>query len=136
MSHIEASRKRGKTVQYAVLIVDDDRHTAESLANQLDLLGHTAVTTSGPRMAMKLLDEVIPDVIFMDMNMPGVNGLEVVRFLRRDPLTAAVPVIMTSVNDTAETIQTALEAGVNHYLVKPLMVEDVEAALTTVMDNP
>ncbi len=120
-------------MRFAVLIVEDDRDAAESLANQLSLLGHTAVTTSGPRMAMKLLNEVIPDVIFLDMHMPGLSGLEVVRFLRRDPLTAALPVIMISINDSAETIQTALDAGVNHYLIKPLTVEGVEAALKAVM---
>jgi CheY-like chemotaxis protein len=118
---------------YNVLVVEDDRLTAESLAAQIRVLGHTVGTAYGPRMALQQLSQVIPDVIFMDINMPGVNGLEVVRFLRRDPATARVPVIIVSANDAQEIIQAAAEAGANHYLVKPPTLEDIEDALLRVM---
>ena len=68
---------------YNVLIIEDDRRTAESLAAQVSVLGHTVAVALGPRMALRQLSEVIPDVILLDINMPGVNGLEVLRFLRR-----------------------------------------------------
>lgn len=118
---------------YNVLIVEDDRQTADSLAAQVSMLGHTVATAYGPRMAIQRLNQVIPDVIFLDLNMPGVNGLEVVRFLRRDPTTAKVPVVIISANDTQDIIQAALSAGANHYLVKPPTVEDIEGALKMVM---
>jgi len=122
---------------YNVLIVDDDRRTAESLAAQVCMLGHTVATAYGPRMAMQRLSEVIPDVIMLDLNMPGVNGLEVVRFLRRDPATARVPVVIVSAVDAQETIQQALACGANHYLIKPPTIEDIEHALDAVLrDSP
>lgn len=122
---------------YNVLIVDDDRRTAESLAAQVCVLGHTVATAYGPRMAMQHLSEVIPDVIMLDLNMPGVNGLEVVRFLRRDPATVRVPVVIVSAIDAQETIQQALASGANHYLIKPPTIEDIETAFDAVLhDSP
>lgn len=118
---------------YNALIVEDDRRMAESLAAQLGVLGHTVSIAYGPRMAMQLLNQVIPDIIFMDINMPGVNGLEVLRFLRRDPVTAKVPVIIVSADESITTKSAAFEAGANHYLVKPPVLEEIEAALAHVM---
>jgi twitching motility two-component system response regulator PilH len=120
-------------MRYNILIVEDDRRTAQSLANQLKVLGHTVAISYGPRMAIQQLNQVIPDVIFMDMNMPGVNGLEVLRFLRRDPITSKVPVVIVSANDSPADFKAAAEAGANHYLIKPPMLEDIEAAINKVI---
>ncbi len=118
---------------YNVLVVEDDRQTAQGLAGQLGGLGHTVAIAYGPRMALQQLAQVIPDVIFMDINMPGVNGLEVLRFLRRDPVTADVPVIIVSANDEKESIDSAFSAGANDYLIKPPTMDEIEAALTKVV---
>ncbi len=121
---------------YNVLVVEDDRQMAQSLAAQIGVLGHTVVIAYGPRMAMQQLNQVIPDVIFMDLNMPGVNGLEVLRFLRRDPMTADVPVVIVSANDSQEWIDAAKEAGANYYIVKPPTIEIIEKALDKVVHLP
>ncbi|MBN1202170.1 MAG: response regulator [Anaerolineae bacterium] len=118
---------------YNVLIVEDDRQTADSLAAQVGVLGHTVAIAYGPRMAIQHLNQVIPDVIFLDVNMPGVNGLEVLRFLRRDPMTAKVPVVIISAEEVDSIRQQAFEAGANHYLVKPPTLEDIESAIKDVM---
>ncbi|MBP8972463.1 MAG: response regulator [Anaerolineae bacterium] len=121
---------------YNVLIVEDDRQMAQSLAAQIGVLGHTVVIAYGPRMAIQQLNQVIPDVIFMDLNMPGLNGLEVLRFLRRDPTTAAVPVVIVSASDDQETISAALKAGANDYIVKPPTIETIEQALARAVRLP
>ncbi|MCL4237748.1 MAG: response regulator [Anaerolineae bacterium] len=121
---------------YNVLIVEDDRQMAQSLAAQIGVLGHTVVIAYGPRMAIQQLNQVIPDVIFMDLNMPGLNGLEVLRFLRRDPTTATVPVVIVSASDGPETISAALKAGANDYIVKPPTIEAIEQALARVVTLP
>ncbi len=121
---------------YNVLIVEDDRQMAQSLAAQVGVLGHTVVIAYGPRMAIQQLNQVIPDVIFMDLNMPGLNGLEVLRFLRRDPTTATVPVVIVSASDNQETITAALEAGANDYIVKPPTIDAIEQALARVVKLP
>ena len=121
---------------YNVLIVEDDRQMAQSLAAQIGVLGHTVAIAYGPRMALQQLNQVIPDVILMDINMPGLNGLEVLRFLRRDPITANVPVIVVSANDSQEMIHAALRAGANAYIVKPPIIEAIEEALDRVVQLP
>jgi CheY-like chemotaxis protein len=121
---------------YNALIVEDDRQAAQGLAAQLSVLGHTVAIAYGPRMAIQQLNQVIPDIIFMDINMPGVDGLEVLRFLRRDPVTAKVPVVIVSANDTDDIKKMALDAGANGYLVKPPMIEDIEATLLSVITVP
>lgn len=118
---------------YNVLIVEDDRNTADTLADQIRILGHTVATTYSPRSAMKSLSEVIPDVIFMDINMPGVDGIEVLRFLRRDPTTATVPVIIVSAEEADSIKRSALSAGANAYLLKPPTLEEIEVTLTRIM---
>mgnify|MGYP001163171316 CR=1 FL=1 len=114
---------------YNVLIIEDDRRTADSLGAQVGVLGHTVAIAYGPRMALRQLGQVIPDVILLDINMPGVNGLEVLRFLRRDPVTADVPVVVITANDSVEMRRAAQEAGASAYLVKPPTLEDIEHAL-------
>ena len=118
---------------YNVLIVEDDRKMAASLAAQLSVLGHTVVIAYGPRQAIRQLNEVIPDVIFMDINMPGVNGLEVIRFLRRDPVTSKIPVVVVSAEEQDTIKDDAFAAGANDFLTKPPMIEDIEAALERVI---
>ena len=117
---------------YNVLVVEDDHKMAQSLAAMIGVLGHTVGIAYGPRMALKQLNEVIPDVIFLDWNMPGINGLEVLRFLRRDPYTQDVPVVLVSANDSDEAIKEALQAGADHYIVKPPTIEEIEAVLEKV----
>ncbi len=118
---------------YNVLIVEDDRRMAQSLAGQIGVLGHTVAIAYGPRMALQQLNEVIPDVIFMDINMPGIDGLEVLRFLRRDPMTVDVPVVIVSAEEQAESKKAATEAGANYYIVKPPTLEEIEKALELVV---
>jgi two-component system phosphate regulon response regulator PhoB len=120
---------------YNVLVVEDDRQTAESLVAQLGVLGHTVAMALSPRVALQQLNQVIPDVIFMDMNMNGVSGLEVLRFLRRDPTTAAVPVVIVSAEEADSIKLAAREAGANYYIVKPPTLEQLEEALALVLNG-
>ncbi len=133
MSDHDSHTQQVHSMLYNVLVVEDDRRAAEGLAAQIGVLGHTVVIAYGPRMALQQLNEVIPDVIFMDINMPGIDGVEVLRFLRRDPMTADVPVIIISAEDQPVTRQAAFAAGANDYLVKPPTLEQIEAVLDKVI---
>ena len=123
-------------MQYNILIVDDDRRTATNMADMLRLIGHTVHVALGPRSALHALNQVIPDVVFLDINMPGVDGLEVCRYLRREPATANVPIIIVSANGERAYKDAAKAAGANDYLVKPAMMDDLENALVDVMSKP
>src|SRR5258708_20494478 len=69
------------------------------------------------------------DIVFLDVNMPGVSGLDVCRYLRRDPKLARLPIIIVSANEEKAYKEAAFKAGATGYIVKPAMIEDLEAAL-------
>ena len=70
-----------------------------------------------------------PDVILMDINLPGISGIEALRILRADPATAQTPVIAVSANAVPRDIEKGLAAGFFNYLTKPIMVEQFMSAL-------
>ncbi|WP_342116941.1 PAS domain S-box protein [Pseudoduganella sp. OTU4001] len=86
---------------------------------ELDLLSATDGNT-GVSMAR----EFRPDVILMDMNLPGISGREAQRRLRQDPVTREIPIIALSANAMPLDVQAALEAGFFRYLTKPLNIQD------------
>jgi CheY-like chemotaxis protein len=120
---------------YNVLIVDDDDDTAQAMASLIAALGHNPIITYGPRGAVSSLNEALPEIVLLDLNLPGVDGLEVCRHIRRDPLTAEIPVVVVSADDDRARISAAYEAGANAYLVKPAMIEDVEETIARLLDN-
>ena len=120
---------------YNIMVIDDDHRAAAYLADLLRLGGHSVVIVHSPRNAMRVLNEVVPDVLFVDVNLPGIDGFEVCRFLRRDPLTEAVPIIIVSAHGEQSYRDMAVAAGANVYLVKPAMLEDLEKALQDVFPN-
>jgi CheY-like chemotaxis protein len=118
---------------YNVLVIDDNKNVAGCLADMIRLLGHEVRIAFGPGIAMRRLREGAADVLFLDVNMPGVNGLEVCRYVRRDPTTADLPVVIVSGNAEKSDREAAFLAGADHYIVKPAMLEDLEEALQKVM---
>jgi CheY-like chemotaxis protein len=72
-------------------------------------------------------------VILLDINMPGIDGLEVCRFLRRDPRTAKIPIIAISAEAQEETVAQARKAGVDAFLTKPIDIDVLEKTLKHVL---
>ena len=70
-----------------------------------------------------------PDVILMDINLPGISGIEALAILRRDPTTASIPVVALSANAIPRDIEKGLEAGFCRYLTKPIKVHEFMDAL-------
>jgi CheY-like chemotaxis protein len=119
--------------RYNVLVIDDSKQTANDMADALRMLGHTVSIAFNPRSALHILSEVIPDVVFLDISMPGVDGLEVCRYLRRDPLTAEIPIIIVSANSDQAYKDAATASGANGYLVKPALMDDMDEAILKVV---
>ncbi|WP_310389776.1 response regulator, partial [Roseateles sp.] len=81
------------------------------------------------RQGLELARAALPDVILMDINLPGINGFQALQILRADPLTAAIPVIALSANAMPRDIARGLEAGFYRYLTKPIRVGEFLATL-------
>jgi len=115
-------------------VVDDNRATAESIAKMLTLMGVEATVCLGPREAIQKLSSGVPDFMTLDVNMPGVSGLEVVKYIRRDPRIADLPVIIISSEAQTAEMAKALLAGANVFLPKPVDYDRLEVAVKDVID--
>ena len=111
------------------LVIDDNKQTADALIQMLGIWDISARLALGPSAAMLILGELTPKVVFLDINMPGVNGFEVLAYLRREPRLAGVPVIIVTSDDQPETAKRAYQDGANSVILKPVMVDILEAAL-------
>ncbi len=111
------------------LVVDDNRATADALCSLLAVLGLEAQAAYSPLSALEMAAARRPDVVMLDLNMPGVNGLEVLRFFKREPKLATVPVIVVTSDDQPETREAVRRAGALDLIVKPPTVGALEAAL-------
>ena len=111
------------------LVVDDNRATADSMVRVLQALGIQARAAYGPGPGMAILKTEKPDIIFLDINMPGVSGFEILSFVGREPHLARVPVFICTSDDQPQTHQLAMQNGARDLLLKPVTIDALEAAL-------
>jgi CheY-like chemotaxis protein len=111
------------------LIIDDNRHTADALQQMLDVLEVEARVAYGSSPAIEILRKFTPSLILLDINMPGVDGLEILAYLRREPRLAPVPVIVITSDDQPETRTRVMKGGAKTMLIKPATLEALEGAL-------
>lgn len=111
------------------LVVDDNHLTADSLAEMLKALGLEARAVYNPSAAMMILETEVPEIVFVDVNMPGVSGFEILSYIVREPRLAQVPVIVVSSEDQLRTRELALRGGASSFLRKPIMLDALEYAL-------
>ncbi|MGH8172185.1 MAG: hybrid sensor histidine kinase/response regulator, partial [Rhodanobacteraceae bacterium] len=107
------------------LIVDDNEDAAETLAMMLQLFGHETRCLNDPRLTHEIVGSFAPDIVFLDIGMPGLSGHDVARSLRRVPEGQdLVLVAVTGWGQPEERRRTA-EAGFDHHLVKPAEMETI-----------
>jgi adenylate cyclase len=102
-----------------ILVVDDNESILDLLSRQLTREGHEVEICDSGEKALARLDIEPFDLLLLDLMMPGINGLDVLRQLKADPHTATLPVVMISALDETETAVRCIEAGAEDYLAKP-----------------
>ncbi len=112
-----------------VLVIDDNRNTADALTEMLEALGLSARPAYGSSPAMALLNSTVPDLVLLDVNMPGVDGLEILAYLRREPRLLSVPVIVVTSDDQPETRKRVEQGGAQAIIIKPVSLKQLEDAL-------
>jgi PAS domain S-box-containing protein len=113
------------------LVVDDSTANRRILARLLESAGVRVITAAGGLEAIQLARTHQPQVVFMDLKMDDLHGLETTRRLARDPVTAAIPVIAVTASAFGHTRETAREAGCVDYLSKPVRAQLLFAMLQT-----
>ena len=122
-----AERRSGKASGPTVLVVDDEAGLRRLLGLALTDAGYDVVEARSGRQALDLISHGSYDLVLLDLRMPAMSGLEVLRVLRSRPETLALPIIVvTGADDVADTVG-ALDAGATDYVVKPFDVDEVLA---------
>lgn len=113
-----------------VLVVDDNHDAGDSLAMILDLLGADVRVARGGEEALALFDSYQPSVILLDIGMPGMNGYEVARTIRRDHPGHPVAIVALTGWGQEEDRRRSREAGFDHHLVKPVEIDALQDLLS------
>ena len=126
----EASKRKD-----IVLVVDDTPETLGFVTSTLDMAGFTVLVATSGESALDLVDRVTPDLVLMDAAMPGMDGFETCRRLKREKRLAHAPVVfMTGLSET-EHIVRGLSAGGVDYVTKPIVVDELLARIRVHLGN-
>jgi DNA-binding NarL/FixJ family response regulator len=112
-----------------ILVVDDTPGTLGVLNEVLEDAGYTVLMAQSAAAAMIVLERVLPDVILIDAVMPGMDGFEACRRMKRNPAIASVPIIFMTGLTESEDVVRGLEAGGVDYVTKPLQLAEVIARI-------
>jgi two-component system, chemotaxis family, response regulator PixH len=115
--------------QKTIIVVEDEQDAAEMFAEMMRVSGFLVLKASGSGPAMSLINKEEPAAVILDIMMPDISGLEVLRYMRRDPKLAKIPVVVVSAKCTPNDIQTGMDAGASVYLTKPVGYLDLKVAV-------
>jgi two-component system chemotaxis response regulator CheY len=115
------------------LIIDDNRTTANALGQMLNVLGFKARLAYGSGAGMTMLaGGFVPQFVCLDINMPGLDGTEILAYLRREPRLIPVPVFVITSDDQPETRRKVMKLGANDMIIKPATIDALEDVLKRV----
>lgn len=116
-----------------VLAADDDTLIRELIQFRLERSGYAVVTASDGDEALRLARERLPDLVVLDVMMPGMNGYEVTRALRADEATKRIPVILLTARVQEADVAQGFEAGADDYLTKPFSPQELRARVQAIL---
>ncbi len=121
------------TVGRRVLIAEDEPHLVESLTFILKREGYEVTTAPDGEAALQQLLAATPDLVILDVMLPKLNGLEVLKKIRDHPLLKTLPVIVLTAKGQRQDRETALSIGANLFMTKPFANNDVVEAVNALV---
>jgi CheY-like chemotaxis protein len=112
-----------------IMVVEDNEDNLLLMNYALESLGCRTICQKDSSTTVVLAKEYQPDLILLDILMPGLNGLDVVRHLKQEPLTRNIAAIAVTALASSEDKERILRAGFDDYISKPYMIEDLEALI-------
>ena len=116
-----------------IVVADDDPDIRRLIVYALGRRGYTVFEASDGELALALVQQELPDLVVLDVMMPGLTGLAVAEVMTCDPSTAAIPIIILSAKGQVAEVEAGLDSGARAYLVKPFapraLAAEVERAL-------
>jgi CheY-like chemotaxis protein len=118
------------------ILVIEDHSTQLKLAHHvLSAAGHDVTDAAAAEAAFANIKNERPELILLDLSLPGMDGLEIVAKLKADPETRAIPVVAVTSYPERYPLATAMQAGCDHYILKPLNTRLLSAQLTEVLSK-
>ena len=114
-----------------ILVVDDSQTELHVITSYLQSAGHQTITAENGEEGLSVARTERPDLVFMDVVMPGLNGFQATRKISRDPQTSDIPVVMITTKDQDTDREWGMRQGAKAYLVKPVS----ERELLSVVDE-
>jgi DNA-binding response OmpR family regulator len=116
-----------------LLVIEDDFSLRDLLRVHLSALGHHVRVAADAAEAIRTILVQTPDLILLDINMPYLNGFELLEALRGDELTQAVPVIVLTARSDDESYARARQLGATYYITKPVQLDDLISAIDSAL---
>ena len=127
--------QRVSAAEVKVLAIDDDPSILATLQAMLTTSQVRVMTLSDPRLFWETLEEVSPDLLILDLEMPHLSGIELCRVVRNDPRWSTLPVVFITAPTDAETIHRLFAAGADDYVNKPIVGPDFVARVRNRLDR-
>jgi CheY-like chemotaxis protein len=121
------------TPQKTVIVVEDEADAAEMFAEMMRVNGFHVIKSFSSGPAINLIASEMPAVVILDVMMPDISGLEVLKYMRREPQLAKIPVIVISAKSMPSDIKTGMDAGASVYLTKPVGFLELKQAIDKVL---
>ncbi|MFN4244343.1 MAG: response regulator [Tepidisphaerales bacterium] len=116
-----------------VLVVDDEKDLVDLVSYNLQRSGYGVITASSGTEALELARQQKPDLVLLDLMLPGLDGTEVARRLKADPATSAIPIVMLTAKGEETDVVVGLTLGADDYVTKPFSMKILLARLNNVL---
>jgi DNA-binding response OmpR family regulator len=120
-------------LQKTVMIIEDEPDAAEMFAEMMRVNGFRVLKMFASAPAIPLIVQEKPDLVILDIMLPDISGLEVLRYMRREPELTSIPVIVVSAKSMPADIKIGIDAGASMYLTKPVGFLDLKQAVEQVL---
>jgi DNA-binding response OmpR family regulator len=119
-----------------ILIIDDHGSLRYVLSFDLKKAGYEAIGAENAEEGLRLAGSENPNLIIMDMMMPGIDGIQATRILKKDAKTQSIPVIMLTARSGKQDVMDAIKAGASLYIVKPYKFEELKGKVVQLIGEP
>lgn len=118
-----------------ILILDDDADALMAAEHALLIRGFEVTTYTDSGEALQHLRQTPPDLLLLDINMPGISGIEICTKMKSDPKTAEIPILIFTSDPSTKNVQEAIESGASGFMAKPFDPKGLTAKVRSILEQ-
>jgi len=116
-----------------ILLVEDNPATVDVVQKELEFLGYDPITADTGDKAVEMAEAHLPDLIIMDISLPGMDGLQATALIRKNPKTQSIPVLAATARALPGDREKCIQSGCTDYIAKPFTHRELGAALKKIL---